>query len=92
VLAELRLTLTGNPNFKMVKALILETIKEQQGIIGEKVPQVLIEEITNSELSILIQFWISDINQADEIQSEIKTRIYSAMQKHELQLRVRPVA
>jgi small-conductance mechanosensitive channel len=91
IMAELRLTLTGNPNFKMVKTLILDTMKGEQGVIKGKEPQVLIEEITSNELSILIQFWISDINQADEIQSDIRTKIHACFQQHELQLSTRPI-
>ncbi|HEU4470623.1 MAG TPA: mechanosensitive ion channel domain-containing protein, partial [Flavisolibacter sp.] len=91
VLAELRLTLTGNPNFKLVKSLVLDIISREKGLITGKEPQVLIEEISNTELSILIQFWIGDINHADEIQSEIRTRLYAAFREHELQLSSRPV-
>jgi len=91
VMAELRLNLTGSPNFRMVKALILDIIKSQPDLITHRQPQVLIEEITNTELLILVQFWISDINSADEIQSEVKTKIYACFQQHELQLSTRPV-
>src|SRR5215218_7006649 len=91
VMAELRLNLTGSPNFRMVKALILDVIKSQPDLITHRQPQVLIEEITNTELLILVQFWISDINSADEIQSEVKTKIYACFQQHELQLSTRPV-
>ncbi|MBD0295506.1 MAG: mechanosensitive ion channel [Flavisolibacter sp.] len=91
VLAELRLILTGSPNFRMVKSLVLDMLKGHPELIAEKEPQVLIEEITHTGLSLLIQFWIKDISNVDEIQSEIKTKIYTCFREHELQLSAHPV-
>ena len=81
---ELKVSLDGKTDYREAKTIISKIVKSHPQVIQLRNPVVLIEDINEAMITFVIQYWVSDINTADEIQSDIRTAIFMAFNPRSL--------
>ena len=75
-------------NRKVIESLLLEAVKDTDGIISYPNPFVLLTRFDNYAAVYELRAYTDRPNEYLKIQSEIRTRIYDSFQKHGLDLTV----
>lgn len=80
---ELKLTLDGHTDYREAKSTLAKIVSAHPQIVQSKPPVVLIEDIDEHKINMVIQYWVSDINAANQIQSDISATIFQHFNKNE---------
>jgi small conductance mechanosensitive channel len=83
----LRFSLNANLDFASVESLILDALREMEGIAVEPAPRVLLDSFSGDAMNLLVWLWILDpVNQQRAVASNAQRAVKAHLQAHGISL------
>ena len=77
VRVELPISIVPGHSFEEVRAAIMEALQENEHVVMETPPEILLLSVNDKTMSINVQVWINDVHKLQSIKSELLNVIYS---------------
>ena len=77
VRVELPISIVPGHSFEEVRATIMEALQENEHVVMETPPEILLLSVNDKTMSINVQVWINDVHKLQSIKSELLNVIYS---------------
>ena len=83
---ELPLSITSEKTFEEIQVMILNELKKNDHVITNIPPDVILQSISEKNMTVLILVWINDVHRLQPIRSELVNNLYNGLTANGLKL------
>jgi small-conductance mechanosensitive channel len=83
---EVTVGVSYNSDIVLVKKILTEIIDSQNGALKNPKPFIRFTDFADSALMFSIYFWAEDVYGVENIKSDIRTKIFEAFKKHNIEI------